>query len=205
MPHARLIAALALSSVLAPAPLRADVLLTPFVGGNFSGSTDTVLTNFTGEPSRTTFGGSLATMAGGVFGIEADVGYTPRFFGVDFEVGGVPVDVVSNNVLTATVNLTAGIPLQSRGGPGVRPFAVAGIGLIRQQFDVVGGLASYQANDLGYDIGGGVMLFFSRNIGLRGEVRHFRTLGGDAVSDLLDFEPGAFNFTRASVGITLRY
>lgn len=205
MPSVRLLLASALLGLLPAAPVHADVLLTPFVGGNFSGSTDTLLTNLTGEPSRTTFGGSLATMAGGIFGIEADVGYTPRFFGTDVEIGGVPVGIVSNNVLTATLNLTAGIPLQSRGGPGLRPYAVAGVGLIRQEFDLVGGLAEYRANDVGYDIGGGLLVFVSRNVGLRGEVRHFRTLGGDAVSDLLDFEPGAFNFTRATVGLTLRY
>jgi len=108
-------------------------------------------------------------------------------------------------------NVTVGVPLQSRSGPygshrgpGVRPYGVAGLGLIRQQLDLVG-LLGYSVNDLGYDVGGGVDIFLSRNVGIRGDFRYFRTLSGNTVSDLLDLQPGPFNFSRASVGLTLRY
>jgi hypothetical protein len=102
-------------------------------------------------------------------------------------------------------NLTAGIPLQGRSGIGVRPYGVAGVGLIRQQIDVIGGLAAYTANDLGYDVGAGLMVFFGPHVGLRGDVRHFRSVGGGGLTDLLDLNPGAFNFTRTSIGVTFRY
>ena len=82
--------------------------------------------------------------------------------------------------------------------------AAGGIGLIRQQFDVVGGLG-YTANDLGYNVGGGVLIFPSAHVGIRGDIRYFRSVGADTVSDLLDLQPGAFNFTRATVGVTFRY
>jgi hypothetical protein len=45
----------------------------------------------------------------------------------------------------------------------------------------------------------------SRNVGIRGDVRHFRTLGGNTLVDLIDLQPGAFNYTRATVGVTFRY
>jgi hypothetical protein len=102
-------------------------------------------------------------------------------------------------------NFTAGVPIQSRGGAGVRPYAVGGIGLIRQRFDLAGGIVGYSATDLGYDVGGGIMIFAGRNFGIRGDVRHFRSIGGSTVSDLLDLQPGGFNFTRATVGVTFRY
>jgi len=184
---------------------RADVLITPFVGSNMGGSASSPLFRAVDDGSRTNFGVSLAMMAGGVFGVEADVGYTPRFVGADVDFIGIPISVAQNRVTTAMVNLTAGIPIQGRSGIGVRPYAVGGIGLIRQQIDLVGGLVSHTTSDLGYDLGGGLVLFLGRHVGLRGDVRHFRTTGGISVSDLIDLEPGAFNFTRTSVGVTFRY
>jgi Outer membrane protein beta-barrel domain len=197
--------ALALATFVCAVPARADVMFTPFVGANVGGSaTSSPLADFVGSASRTTFGGSIALMSGGVFGIEADVGYTPRFFGTDVELGGIPISLARNNVLTAMVNLTAGVPLQG-GGVGIRPYAVGGVGLIRQQLSAAAGLVRYDANDLGYDIGGGVVLFVSRNVGIRGDVRHFRSIGANGVIDLIDLQPGAFNYTRATVGVTFRY
>jgi hypothetical protein len=190
---------------LAASAARADVLITPFVGSNMGGSASSPLFRAIDDGSRTNFGVSLAAMAGGVFGVEADIGYTPRFVGADIDLAGVPISVAQNRVTTAMMNLTVGLPIQGRSGIGVRPYAVGGIGLIRQQIDVVGGLVSYTENDFGYDVGGGVVLFLGRHVGFRGDVRHFRTTGGISVSDLVDLEPGAFNFTRTSVGVTLRY
>ena len=184
---------------------RADVMFTPFVGTNVGGSAASPIAHLVGTPSRTTFGGSLALMSGGVFGLEADVGYTPRFFGADLELGGIPISLARNNVLTAMVNLTAGVPIEGRGGAGIRPYAVGGVGLIRQQLSAAAGLVSYDANDIGYNVGGGVVVFVSRNVGVRGDVRHFRTIGGNPVLDLIDLQPGAFNYTRATVGVTFRY
>jgi hypothetical protein len=197
--------AAALALLLFSAPVRADVMLTPFVGANLGGSAVTPLADLAGQPSRTTFGGSLALMSGGVFGIEADVGYTPRFFGADLELGGLPISLARNDVLTAMVNLTAGVPLQGSGGAGIRPYVVGGVGLIRQQLSAAAGLVSYDANDVGYNVGGGVVIFVSRNVGVRGDVRHFRSIGGNPVLDLIDLQPGAFNYTRATVGVTFRY
>jgi opacity protein-like surface antigen len=197
--------------ILAPSPARADVMLTPFVGGNLFGSASAPLADFVGDHSRTTFGGSVTLTAHGIFGIEGDFGYTPKFFGAGLDVAGVPVNLARNNVLTAMANVTVGVPLQSQRGPygtgggrGVRPYGVAGFGLIRQQVDLAG-LLGYAANDLGYDLGGGVDIFLTRNVGIRGDFRYFRTLSGNTISDLLDLQPGAFNFSRLSVGLTLRY
>jgi hypothetical protein len=201
----RVLCLAALGVLFLPAAGRADVLFTPFVGGNLGGSASSPIADFVGDQSRATFGGSLALMGGGIFGVEGDLGFTPKFFGSDVELGGVPVSIVRNNVLTAMANLTAGIPIQSRGGTGVRPYVVGGVGLIRQQFDLAGGIVGYSASDLGYDVGGGIMIFAGRNFGIRGDLRHFRSVGGSTLSDLVDLQPGTFNFTRATIGVTFRY
>ena len=79
---------------------------------------------------------------------------------------------------------------------------MGGVGLIRQQLSAAAGLVTYDANDLGYNLGGGVVLFVSRNVGIRGDVPHFRSIGANPVIDLIDLQPGAFNYTRATVGVT---
>ena len=45
------------------------------------------------------------------------------------------------------------------------------LGLIRQQLDLVG-LFGYSVNDLGYDLGGGVDVFLTHNVGIRGDFRY---------------------------------
>jgi opacity protein-like surface antigen len=192
-------------ALLSSTPASADALFTPYVGANLGGSASAPLADYLGDPSRTTFGGSIALMSRGVFGIEADLGYTPKFFGTDLELGGVPLSLVRNNVLTAMANLTVGVPLESRSGPGIRPYAVAGVGLVRQQLSAAAGLVDYNLNDLGYTVGGGVYLFLSDNVGIRGDVRHIRTIGANTLVDFADLQPGEFNYTRATVGVTFRY
>ena len=127
MRSVRLLLATIFGVLVLPTTGRADVLFTPFVGGNLGGSVTSRFADFVGDQSRTTFGGSIATMSGGIFGVEGDLGFTPKFFGTDVSIAGVPVSVAKNNVLTAMANLTVGVPIQSRNGPGIRPYAVGAL------------------------------------------------------------------------------
>src|SRR5690349_15770712 len=128
-------ALIALALAIAASPAHADTLFTPFLGANLNSSPALSLNEIIGDPSRANFGVSIATMGGGVFGVEADLGYSPRFFGTDIDIGNVPVSLAHNNVLTGMFNLTLGIPIQSHGGVGIRPYGVAGVGLIHQHVE----------------------------------------------------------------------
>jgi opacity protein-like surface antigen len=204
--RARTLVGVSLAAVLAAAvPARADSLLTPFVGANLNGTASVPVGTFFGDSSHTSFGVSFAVMGGGVFGAEADLGYSPKFFGTDVQVGAVPVSLAKNNVTTAMFNLTAGVPIQGRSGVGIRPYAVGGIGLIRQRIEAVGELVNYTTNDFGYDVGGGVVIFLGSHVGIRGDIRYFRTTGTNPITSLVNLDLGELNFTRASVGITFRY
>ena len=58
-------------------------------------------------------------------------------------------------------------------------------------------------NDFGFDVGGGLMGFFSQNVGIRGDIRYFRSFeGGDNVTGLA---VSNFNFWRASAGLTFKF
>ena len=68
------------------------------------------------------------------------------------------------------------------------------------------GLVETANNDVGMNAGAGVMGFLSDHVGLRGDVRYFRTfndnssISGQGVN--VDF--GSFHFWRASFGVVIR-
>ena len=58
-------------------------------------------------------------------------------------------------------------------------------------------------NDFGFDLGGGVMGFFNQNVGIRGDVRYFRSFSGD--DNVTGLGVSDFNFWRGSVGLSLKW
>ena len=68
-------------------------------------------------------------------------------------------------------------------GPGVRPYASGGIGLLRT--NVSGGdlFDDLSTNELGVNVGAGAHVFFSDNVGMRGDIRYFRSLQDDDDDD----------------------
>ena len=195
-------------TAVAPAKASADWLFTPFVGLNFGGNVqfnDGGASDLEDElESRGTFGASLAWMGGGAIGFELDFGYTPNFF--ENTTGPGNFEFGDNNLTTLMANVTVGAPIGGQSGMGIRPYASGGIGIIRSRIgdaeDIVDDLTS---NDLGFNVGGGVAGFFSDNIGMRGDLRYFRSLQDNEPDDDFDFGLGGFNFWRGSVGITFRF
>jgi opacity protein-like surface antigen len=182
---------------LAPAPARADGLLIPFAGVNFGGTSGREISNAI-DAGRFDWGVSLAFMGGGVLGLEADIARSPDFFGRS--------DIGGSSVLTATGNLLIGIPFGGQRGFGFRPYAVGGLGVLRSTIDVLGDERSADENKFAWDFGGGVMCFFGTHVGLRGELRYFRTF------DRLDFDifegverSRRLDFGRASAGFIVRF
>jgi opacity protein-like surface antigen len=181
-----------------PAPALADAYFTPFIGANFGGDVGRPLNSSVRDRNRAAIGGTLGAMGGGVFGVELDVSYTRNFYPG-------PEGSDSSNLATFMPALVLGVPLGGQSGPGLRPFVLAGAGLVRRNFDA-GTLTSFSQNDLAYTLGGGVMGFFTDHVGIRGDIRYIRNFRVDDF-DLtgIDFERGTFNFSRASAGIIFRF
>jgi len=59
------------------------------------------------------------------------------------------------------------------------------------------------SNDLGMDVGGGVM-FLGGNVGVRGDLRYFRSLNNND-NNTIDFSLGSFRFWRGTVGVTFKF
>jgi opacity protein-like surface antigen len=196
-------AASLITLVTAAMPTRAsaDWLFTPFIGATFGGdaevggSGDDFKNKF---ERRLSYGATLGWMGGGIFGFEADFGYSPNFFRADDDSDNFNF-VGDGNVTTLMGNVVIGAPL----GP-VRPYASGGLGLLKSKVDDAGQFLDASRNDLGYDVGAGVMGFFGGNIGLRGDVRYFRSLQSND-DDSIDFSLGNFKFWRGTLGVTFKF
>jgi len=191
------IAALALA--IAPSAAWADGYFVPFFGANFGGEVGRPLSETVDERNRFAWGFGVGGMAGGIFGAEFDFGYTHNFYASNGAV------VTKSNLITAMPALVIGIPIGGQTGGGVRPYVLAGAGLLRRDLDF-DTLDSVSRNDFGYTLGGGVMGYFTDHVGLRGDLRYFRNFKVDDI-DLtgVDFERGTFNFGRASLGLLFRF
>ena len=184
-----------LLAAVAPAPARADGFIIPFVGVNFAGNSGNAISNAF-DAKRFDWGGSLAYMGGGFLGVEADLGYSPDFYG--------RTDLGGSSVMTAMGNLMIGIPFGGQQGVGIRPYALAGLGVIRSNVDAFGDVLSLDETKAAWNFGGGVMFFFGSHVGLRADVRYFRTFSALDIFDVID-RGGRLDFGRASTGLILRF
>jgi opacity protein-like surface antigen len=191
---------------LLPAPASADWLFTPYVGGLFGGAAN--FSDFDDPDDeaekRMTFGGQLGYMGAGIFGVEVDFGWTPNFF--EDTVGPGNFEFGDSNVTTLMGNIILGAPIGGQSGLGIRPYATAGVGMIRTQIDASSFFDEVSTNDFGVNVGGGVMGFLSDNVGIRGDLRYFRSLQDNEPGDGdLDVDLGGFDFWRGTVGVTFRW
>ena len=186
-----------LLTAVTPGVARADFLIVPFYGVNFGGDSGTELGDAI-DASRHNWGVSLAWMGAGVFGFEGDVGYGPDFFG--------KTDLGGSSVLTLSGNLLLGIPFGGQEGFGVRPYGLVGLAAVRPEGDAFPASDAFGDYHLGWDVGGGLMVFFASHVGIRADLRYFRTF---EATDLFDIdvtqEAGDLDFTRGSLGFILRF
>jgi hypothetical protein len=182
-----LAATAALALVALPARAGAQTFLTPFAGATFGKD----------APTQKFTSGVSATFMGKVAGFELDFGYTPDFFdqATDFTLIG------DSNVVTLTGNLVIGV-----GAGPVRPYVVGGVGLVRSHVDDGGAFFdNVSTNDWGVDLGGGVIGMFSEHVGLRGDVRYFRSLQDPSADNDFDVALGKFDFWRGTAGIAFKF
>jgi opacity protein-like surface antigen len=142
-------------------------------------------------------------MGEGIVGFEVDFGWTPNFF--EDTAGDANFEFGDNNVTTLMANLLVGVPIGGQTGPGVRPYASGGLGLMRAQIDGGDFFDDLRTNDLGMNVGAGIQGFFNDNVGIRGDVRYFRSLEDNEPDDEFDLALSEFDFWRGTVGVTFRF
>jgi opacity protein-like surface antigen len=183
----------ALALLCAPRTASADILLTPFAGVSFLDENN----------DKLSYGVGLAL--GGLIGIEGELGRTSLG---ETAVLGSLVDLEAG-VTTGMVNLVVRFP----SGP-LQPYFTGGLGLIRATSDLdiasVGPTLSLSGQTFGMNYGGGIYLFPSSSIGIRADVRYFRTVGDltlEDVDELIGFDLPLpdFDFWRVTGGVTFRF
>jgi len=164
---------------------RADWLLTPYLGVTFGGDT---------PKQQVNYGLSAAFLGNGILGLELDAAVTPNFFEAD--------DVEDSNVSTFMANLMVAAPSST---PGIRPYASGGVGIIRSKATSVGNFFDLSENSFGVNVGAGVIGQFTDRVGLRGDLRYFRSIQDSEGGDDIDIDFGGFNFWRGTLGVTFRF
>lgn len=179
----------ALALLLSAPAARADWFVSPLIGVNFGGDTND-------NSRKPPVGVSLGYMGAGVIGFETTFLYTPSFFNDSDLIG-------SNNVWSWMGNVIVGAPIG--GETQVRPYASGGVGILRSRIGgSAGDLFDITRNDFGMNVGAGVMGFFTPNVGLRGDVRYFRSLSDNA-SPGFDVDLGNFDFWQVTAGVAFKF
>lgn len=191
----------ALTLALAPASAHAqDWFFTPFVGANFGGAANFEAFNEIDDEieRRIDFGATIGWQPA-IVGLEVDFGWTPNFF--EDTVGDRNFGFGDSRVTTLMGNLLVGAPA----GYTFRPYASGGLGLISTAISDIGNFGDLTDNDFGVNLGGGVNGQFNDTIGIRGDVRYFRSLQDDEPDDEFDVGFSDFEFWRGTVGVTFRW
>jgi opacity protein-like surface antigen len=171
---------------------RAQGFISPLIGYDFGGDAGCPNLNNC-EDKKINVSVSVGTM-GNVFGFEEEVAYAPNFFG--------NAPGLSSNVLT----LMSNVMLVPKLGPvPVRPYVVAGIGLIKTHVDLtLASVFTTDDNTLGWDLGGGLIGFVGDHVGVRVDLRYFHAFQDLTVLGFT-LSNSKLNYGRASAGLVLKF
>ena len=183
-------------SLFASVPAHADFFITPFAGIKFAGDASIAELDFGASNTKFTLGGMAGVLGDGIFGVEADVAYVPRFF--ERSAGTI---VTRSHVFTLMGNVIVTVP-RTITGYSLRPFVSGGAGLMRVKIDDIADILPVDSNLFGINAGGGAMGPLTPLMDVRMELRWFKSLTSGNETPLL---PGsALSFWRAAVGLTIR-
>lgn len=184
------LAAMALAAVLAPSPAAADLRATAF--GGVARISDS---------NKGTFG--AAVTFGGLLGIEFDASR--------INLGS--LDVLENDIVDVNANISTymgNLVLRAPTGP-IQPYASAGVGVIRATGNLrvpfLGNLVSASAQNVAWNLGGGLYVMPADNFGLRADVRRFQVgdIEWEDITGIGDLPLPQFDFWRATVGLTIKF
>ena len=196
IPFAIVVSAMLLSSGRASA---ADKQIRLYLGGTFRGDTTFVNFDDAARKPHLVVGASAVTL-GDMFGVDVDFGDAPGFFQA-----GSPSLVLSSRVTTLTGNVVFAAPRRLTEYT-LRPYVLAGAGLMRARFDDYFGAFKVASVLPGWDVGAGAIGFLTNDVGVSWELRRFQSLA--RTSDQRGLTIGGderLSFWRASVALAIRY
>ena len=137
-------------------------------------------------------------------GFELDVMYAPSFFGNEGPYGENSVTAGMANIVVAGGG-SGRYGFFGRRRTALRPYASGGVGVMHEVVTTPVAANKISNNDLGLNLGAGVMAFTSRSVGVRGDVRYFRDLIDTQSGNTTNIDFGSFHFWRASIGVIVAF
>jgi opacity protein-like surface antigen len=182
-------AAVAVLTLVTPRAACAQGFIAPSIGYNFAG--DAGCRSATDcRDKNWNWGGSLGVV-GSVVGFEAELTYAGEFTG-------------DGPTRTSVTTLMGNFMLAPRFGF-VQPYGLVGIGAIRTKARDVA-VSEDSKTDVGWTLGGGLMIFVHEHIGLKGDVRYYHSFEAlDLLGIELAREGNKVDFGRAGFGVVFRF
>ena len=179
-----------LFTLVNPAHARAQGFISPSFGYNFGGDAG-CLEAFDCEDKNWNFalsGGAL----GGIVGFEAEWLYEKEFLGDSPDQRSSVTTFMGNFLIAPRISV-------------VQPYGLVGVGMMRTEVEDVFGDDEGE-NQVGWDIGGGVMGFVLRNVAIKGDLRYYHSF---SATDLLGFDlnldENKLDFGRAAFGVVFKF
>jgi opacity protein-like surface antigen len=172
----------------APRAAHAQAFISPTIGYNFGDETGCRSATDCRDKNWN-WGGSFGAL-GSFVGFEVELTYQGHFTGDQPDRRSKVTTVMGNFMLAPRITI-------------VQPYGLAGVGLIRTELEAG---VNESENKIGWTVGGGVIVFLQKHIGLKGDVRYYRSF---EASDLLNFDLGldrsAIDFGRAGFGVIFKF
>ena len=184
-----LAAGAAVWSMVLPCAAEAQGFISPSVGYNFGG--DAGCRSATDcRDKNWNWGGSMGAL-GSVVGFEAELTYEGEFTG-DRPNRTSVTTLMGNFMLAPKISI-------------VQPYGLVGIGAIRTGAETTPGTRESETQ-AGWTLGGGLLLFVHKHVGLKGDVRYYHSF---EALDLLGIDLGRDNnkvdFGRAGFGLLFKF
>jgi opacity protein-like surface antigen len=164
--------------------------ISPTAGYNFGGDSG-CLTATNCEDKNWNIGGSLGTL-GSVAGFEVELTYENNFAGSNASQHTSVLTLMGDLMLAPKISI-------------VQPYGLIGLGLLRTAFTPAVG-SDQSDNNIGWNIGGGLIIYVNPHVGLKGDVRYYHAF--DALS-LLGFDlardQNKLDFGRVGLGLVLKF
>jgi hypothetical protein len=164
-----------------PARAAAEWQFAPFVGWTFAGGTNLFDPENGATQRHWNFGGTVRLVGPGILGLEGLFVYMPGFFQRS-ELSALDPTVPPGTGINSSRSLAlmGNIVLTTPGGfnrYGLRPFVSGGFGLMHAFHDDRI-FAPLRRNLVGYNAGGGAVGLLTDRVGVRFDLRYFRTVPG---------------------------
>jgi hypothetical protein len=176
-----------------------DLFAVPYAGVKFGGDTSIYDLEFAADTKAFTVGASVVVLGDGIFGYEADFAYVPNFFQNE---NSLPLVKPGSYVIDLTGGVIFALPEGATGG-GLRPYVVAGAGLISVQSADILEIFQVRRTVPAFKIGiGAQALLLTNNVGIRFDLRHVRSFTSDDGS--LSRVNRRISYWRLTAGLLLR-